>query len=316
MKNRKPTGYWNNNRVIEEARKYTTKAEFKKSCPGAYGAAVRNNLFDEMEWLESSKTPYSDPIYSVYLYRFIDFNTVYIGLTMNTSRRNQEHRTEENSPVYCFAVEHGIKIPEMEILITGLYSNEAQLYEHKCRIVSEYIGFNTLNEAPTGVGIGSLGGCIKKWTKKTLLKEAMKYNSRSEFRNGSPSAYAAACNRHIIQDIEWPEENRKLRGYWSKERVFYEGRKYKTKHAFEEGCPSGYSKALKEKWIQEMDWFELPCKPNGYWNDKERVFEEARKYNIISDFKKNTPGAYQSAKKHGWLNEMGWFDDGRKKPRI
>lgn len=48
-------------------------------------------------------------------------------------------------------------------------------------------------------------------------------------------------------------------------------------------------------------------KPRGYWDIKENVFEEARKYQTRSEFCKCCGSAYDAARKHGWLDEMTWF---------
>lgn len=44
-------------------------------------------------------------------------------------------------------------------------------------------------------------------------------------------------------------------------------------------------------------------KINGYWT-KEMVFEEARRYETRSDFKKYSYRAYHIAWKSGWLDEL------------
>lgn len=48
-------------------------------------------------------------------------------------------------------------------------------------------------------------------------------------------------------------------------------------------------------------------KPKGYWNIKENVFEEAKKYHTRDEFRKYCNVVYNSARKNGWLDEMYWF---------
>lgn len=45
-------------------------------------------------------------------------------------------------------------------------------------------------------------------------------------------------------------------------------------------------------------------KPMGYWNNKENVLNEALKYSIISEFTKKSNGAYESALRNSWINEV------------
>jgi len=45
--------------------------------------------------------------------------------------------------------------------------------------------------------------CVMKriWTKETLLVEAIKYQTKIDFKNGNPRAYSAACNYKLIDEI-------------------------------------------------------------------------------------------------------------------
>ena len=44
-------------------------------------------------------------------------------------------------------------------------------------------------------------------------------------------------------------------------------------------------------------------KPSGYWT-KDRVFEEAQKYDSRGEFCKSCGGAYDAARKNAWLDEL------------
>lgn len=55
---------------------------------------------------------------------------------------------------------------------------------------------------------------------------------------------------------------------------------------------------------------ELNNKPWGYWNNKERCFEEAKKYKNKYDLQKQCQGCYRSIRRHGWLDEVSsLYDD-------
>ena len=47
--------------------------------------------------------------------------------------------------------------------------------------------------------------------------------------------------------------------------------------------------------------------PNGYWYNYENNYNEAQKYKTRSEFHKGCVGAYQVARKNGWLNKYTWF---------
>ena len=69
-------------------------------------------------------------------------------------------------------------------------------------------------------------------------------------------------------------------------------------------CNGGaYAAARKHGWLDEVcSHMKLLCRRN-YWT-KERVRKEALKYEAKGRFIRASPGAYNAAKKHGWLDEV------------
>lgn len=45
---KKPNGYWTEEKCLEEAKKYNSRYEFAKEKPGAYEYALEHNLLDKM----------------------------------------------------------------------------------------------------------------------------------------------------------------------------------------------------------------------------------------------------------------------------
>ena len=82
-------------------------------------------------------------------------------------------------------------------------------------------------------------------------EEALKYNTRSEFRKGCETAYIVARKNKWLDDYTWFKESRKQKpnGYWNKETVFAEAKQYKTRSEFKKNCVSAYSASLKNGWI-------------------------------------------------------------------
>ena len=71
---------------------------------------------------------------------------------------------------------------------------------------------------------------------------------------------------------------------------------------------------MKNGWIDEMTWLPKTQKvPNGYWNKKENVLNEAKKYKSIKEFQKHSGGAFNAARKHGFFNEINWMKRNGKK---
>lgn len=50
-----PYGYWTNERIIEESKKYKTPIEFKINAPTAYKKANKKKLIKEMRWLKTDR---------------------------------------------------------------------------------------------------------------------------------------------------------------------------------------------------------------------------------------------------------------------
>lgn len=45
-----------------------------------------------------------------------------------------------------------------------------------------------------------------------------------------------------------------------------------------------------------------------FWEDKNKTFEESKKYTSRTEFRNGSFGAYRVSKKNGWLNEMIWLN--------
>jgi hypothetical protein len=89
---------------------------------------------------------------------------------------------------------------------------------------------------------------------------------------GCHAAYDYAFKHNLWKKMPWIKTKVREQGYWTKERVFEEGAKCSTKMEFKKMAPTAYSKAVKYKWIEEMNWFVSNVKPKGYWQNKQNTF--------------------------------------------
>lgn len=87
-------------------------------------------------------------------------------------------------------------------------------------------------------------------------------------------------------------------GYWTKERVFEEAKKYTSRKAFSNGNGTAYKIASKNGWLDEMPWMNIAPK---------KCFEESRKYTSRGAFQKGSVTAYGIAQSNKWLDEMPWL---------
>ena len=120
---------------------------------------------------------------------------------------------------------------------------------------------------------------------ENVIEESKKYSTKTEFFKGCHAAYDYAKKHNLWDKMPWIKTTIKESGYWTKERVLDEGKKYSTKKDFLNNAPTAYSKANKYHWMDEMTWFQSDVKPQGYWQIKQNVIEESKKYSSRVEFR-------------------------------
>jgi hypothetical protein len=235
----------------------------------------------------------------IYSYEFSD-KSVYVGLTWNIEDRKRRHIEDVRSAVNKYIKNNPHLSYEFkewgyyDMLDAGKMEGEKE---------KEYInsGWTILNIVKTG----GLGGMTLKWTKEKCQEEALKYNSRSEFKKNSGSVYNVSWKNGWLDEIcSHMVELHKPNNYWTKERCQEEALKYNSRSEFRKNSGSVYNTSWKNGWLDEIcsHMVELK-KPAGHWT-KEKCQEEALKYNSRNEFNKNSRGAYKASHKKGWLDEI------------
>ena len=297
---------WTYERCRDAAIKFNVLAEFSKAFPSAYTISNRNGWIDDFDWLERSGNIYTSQVDNVYAYFFNEFNSVYIGRTVDPSSRDFGHNNNPQSSVFRFASINNIPIPEMTILERGLTIIDGLDREDYYRNKYEIEGWNVLNIAKTGKKSGSLGGLGSgKWNYKSCYKEAKKYRTLKEFRENAPATYNVVCKHGWQNEYHWLNVNTHKPGYWTYERCYEEAKKYSTRKKFQSGNHSAYTKSSKEKWINDYVWFS-PSASMLKW-DYDGCYNAAKNYNTLSDFRQNCGRAYSVARKNNWLIDYDWL---------
>lgn len=118
-------------------------------------------------------------------------------------------------------------------------------------------------------------------------------------------AYYAARKKGLLDQVcAHMERQVNPAGYWTKERVLREAKKYQTRVAFQKGSTAAHQKAWKQGWLEEVSaHMDEIRKPNGYWT-LGRIRKEAKKYGTRTEFMKRAVSAYNRAQKNGWLDEV------------
>ena len=204
----KPAGYWDNKECAEEAAKTCrNKSEFSEKFSSAYVHSKRNGWLDEFSEKYFSDRPefpsLDAKIHSVYSYEIANRKSVYVGRTSDLKRRDYTHRNplDNSDSIYKFCKANDIEIPAPRILESGLTGYESQIKEDEwVRKYSEN-GWNILNMAKTGLGIGSLGAIAPKWTYEACKLAAENCKNKQEFREKYCGGYNASRKNGWIDEF-------------------------------------------------------------------------------------------------------------------
>ena len=294
-------GYWDileNVRV--EALKYKTRSEFKKRTPGAYKSAYRNGWLD-MVCSHMGKNINTKPRY-IYSFVWKVPNLVYVGLTQDPKERKRMHLNNDSGIVYQTIMEYGEPIFKV-ITENPVHVDVAGEHEKKWIQTYTELGYTPVNIAKPG----SLGGYSRMRDFGNVREEALKYKTRREFKKGSRGAYKSAVKNGWLDEVC---SHMKLKkgdpGYWNIfENVREEALNYKTRNEFYKGSRGAHKSAVKNGWLDEVCSHMILQKGDpGYWDVFENVQEESLKYKTRYEFFKGSSGAYLSARRNGWLDEV------------
>lgn len=146
-------------------------------------------------------------------------------------------------------------------------------------------------------------------TKEACLAEAKKYKFKSKFlKEASGCAWACRVNgwykeatAHMEDGKKWSvEKNRK----WTKKACIEAAQKYSSRSSFAKGDASAWSAARVNNWLDEACSHMKLKIEHGKWSTFEACQQEAAKYTTRSEFSKISLGAYASARKNGWLEDV------------
>ena len=295
-----PDNYWNYDRCKEEFKKYDNCTELKNSNNSCKCYAVKKGWYKEL----SSHFVKKGHKYKRFIYscEFSD-NSVYVGLTYNTTERFRNHLKEGsvynhieksgNTPKFKILTERPVEVSkavELEEYYLLKYQNE---------------GWKTLNRAKTG----SIGGNNLMWTFEAIKNEALKYKSRSEFENNSLSAYNTALRKKWMDEVcQHMSELKKPSGYWKiYENCKVEALKYKSVSEFQSKASAAYKSARRNNWMPSLcTHMEKIKKPNGYYT-KEKCLEIAKGCESKKELKFKNQTVYNKLYKNKWMTEAEKF---------
>jgi hypothetical protein len=285
---------WKNNKelCIAEAKKYNSRSKLSSECNGAY-IVIKANNWDLEAFAHMGEFPDTDSDRLIYCYIFPD-NSVYVGLTQDPNNREYKHKNDNRSTVYQYIQKSGLE-PEHFQLTNFLPVDEAQKEEAEYIEIFRNEGYNILNKIKAG-GIG--GGPIK-YTKARIIKEAKKYNTKSEFCKGSNYYYVVAREKEMLDDLYPNEPKTKKLTKWNYEKIKALG--CKSRNEIRRKYPGACEWLVKNNKLAEL----FPNKISKRIElSKKEIIKISKDCISRSDFRKRYKTAYRRAVEIGILNKL------------
>lgn len=311
----KEKGYWDvKENVIEEAKKHTYKSDFHRLAPAAYASAKRHNWLDILDMFRHKNIDKAEsgPVHVVYVYIDEENRKAYVGATNDMKRRDYEHHTKNDDPLFKQYVAIGKDLPSYKILFDGLTIIERQREE---RIQSLYyrdeLHYSLLNNIDlTGENVGSIGSLAWKWTRTDVIREAEKYKTPKEFFTQAAGAYDAALRYKMMNEetFPWFYSKKRPQGWWNvKEHVLEESKKYSTWHDFETNSARAARSAREHGWKDELYWLTCPQVSPGYWQNINNIINNTKHITSPIELKKNFSAAYNYVNENNLWHLLPWI---------
>ena len=294
---------WTKEMVIEESRKYHSRSEFRKKSRHVFGVACDNGWDKEMPWLNVERKK-RNPWTREKTFEEAKKYTRRSDFKQNSGYAYRTAKAEGWLDDYTWFD----PVRKRHSWDRESVFAESKKYKSRWEFGTNSSAYQVALRNGWIEEMTWLLPAVRKpvrWTKEAVLEESKKYTTRWEFGKNSP-AYQVATKNGWINEMPWLLPYKVEPRKWTKEAVFNESRKYSTLKDFREASISAYVKASENGWFEEMPWLSRAKRPH-YWDDKERVKEEATKYTCLADFNKKSTPAYLSAKRNGWLSEFNWL---------
>lgn len=228
--------------VLRVASLYKNKGKgaFQKEERNLYAVAKRRGLLGKIEFRPQQHL--FGNINFVYRYFFQEQKAVYVGRTIKPQQRDYEHRRDrgkDSSSVFKFANLCASKIPQMEILASGLSGEESQIMEDKYVRQYKEHGFVILNKGATGLGTGAMG-MKRQHSEETFMNIAHMYDSYSLFKQEHPRLFHAGERYGWLKKCAWLQHDVRLKNTITKEYCLEVARQYTFRSELAEADPTVY----------------------------------------------------------------------------
>ena len=237
---------WTKETITEIAKSCTTKLEFTKSYGGAYNAAKRLGIFDEIcAHFHSSNTHWTNDLIFLEALKY----TTRESFKLN-SRGAYEAAVRKGFNKFS---KHMNKVRKQWTIDSAF--KEAKKYQYRgiflnaCSGAYSYLNkHNKLYEACSHMYNPKES---IKWTEKAITKEAKKYATRNAFKRNSSTAYQSMLKLGLTSSICTHMKAPKCVKY-TYEELLNEALKYNTKSEFKRNSYGLYQAACRHPRFEEM----------------------------------------------------------------
>lgn len=341
----KPMGFWTKENVLIEAKKFKFRNDFHKKSSSAYSIARNNDWLEEAcQHMEAKGHRYKRKIYkvtfedgSMYIglskdpakrekehiakgtktglkmkimpYTFvIGDNWLSAEESAEVEKNEISEAKERNVDLLNIQKGGGLGAGYLEYSKQDLIDLIKKYTYLKDFIENEYGAYQVILKRKLKDEL--LSSLIKKiihtnWTTELIGIEARKFSYRTDFKYGSPNAYAAAQKRKLLNEV-CSHMNVKSNQKWTEETVIDEALKYKTRKDFKHKSAGAYGAARQLGLLQaictHMDKI-IVRKQIWKWT-VEALSEEAKKFENKAEFRKKSKSAYATAQKRGLLQTI------------
>ena len=304
----KPAGYWTEDRIRQQALKYSTRSDFASYDQAAYHAAQRQNLLDVV--CAHMKKHVPQPAYWTEE-RIYEVARTFQTRTEFSKQAAGAYNAACKKNILDSVCSHMEELRKPKGYWTKERCAEAAL-QYKTRIA--------FRKGPRGAySAARRNGWLTEickhmdllikpagyWTEDRIQKQALKCETRTEFEQNCKDAYTAAQRRNLLDAVcAHMRQLQKPDGYWTKEIIHEQALKCETRTEFEQNCKDAYAAAQRRNLLDTVcAHMGVPYKPAGYWTE-DRIRQQALKYDTRWEFQKNEQSAYSIAHRRNLLDDV------------
>lgn len=296
---RKPDGFWQNKETCyEEAKKYKTRGDFKKSSGSAYNGANSNGWLDEIcshmvinqkpngYWTKANCEKVAKNCRTKNELRKMA-KSAYVSIIRNKWYDLFDHMIPQGNRYYRFLYSAQFDDGAIYFGLTGDFNRRKNYHLKNAKsTVFQYSQKTKLIPI-----IELVDGILYSIEEAGILEQTLVDDFRN---NGTVVLNRAKCGGLGSNTVKW-----------TKEKCHELASKCKTKSEFKKASSTAYASARKNKWLDEICSHMIsPQKPTGHWNIKENCYLETKKYSNKRQFQIGSSGAYSACLKYKWLDEF------------